>query len=83
MLSIRTTITTAASTTNGRIGAVQPQPFGVCADISGVTVSTLYSTAPNVIAHVPALSARSAERICCGVTSVFTAAPDEAAVSDP
>ncbi len=36
--SRRTTITTAASTTSGRIGAVHTQPSGVWEAISGVTV---------------------------------------------
>ncbi|MEU3494477.1 hypothetical protein ABZ747_13435 [Kitasatospora cineracea] len=35
----------------------------------------LYSTAPNVIAHVPKLNIRSAERVCCGVTNRLTAHP--------
>ncbi|MET9397785.1 hypothetical protein [Kitasatospora sp. NPDC002965] len=78
---MRTTITTAASTTSGRIGAVHPHPAGLCPDISGVTVSTLYRTAPNVIAHVPTDSARSAERICAGLIGAFIAAPEPGAVS--
>ncbi len=60
-------MTTAASTTMGRIGAVQPQPPGVTRSTSGVTVRTEKTTAPKVIAHVPADSVRSAERICSGV----------------
>jgi hypothetical protein len=36
--SSRTTMTTAASTTRGRIGAVQSHRSGVCAEASGVTV---------------------------------------------
>ncbi|MFD8596132.1 hypothetical protein ACFV1L_14115 [Kitasatospora sp. NPDC059646] len=35
----------------------------------------LYSTAPNVIVHVPKLRIFSAERICCGVTKALTARP--------
>ncbi|MDQ0309309.1 hypothetical protein J2S46_003865 [Kitasatospora herbaricolor] len=44
-------------------------------------MSTLYRTAPHVIVHVPALSARSAERICCGLTTALIATTARAAPS--
>ena len=59
-------MTTAASTTSGRIGAVHPHPSGVTRSTSGVTVKTENSTAPAVMPHVPADRARSADRICAG-----------------
>ncbi|MFI9327806.1 hypothetical protein ACIGZJ_09700 [Kitasatospora sp. NPDC052868] len=44
-------------------------------------MSTLYRTAPNVIVHVPTLSACSAERICEGLIEALPAARDRGAVS--
>ncbi|QHZ00356.1 hypothetical protein SSPS47_35225 (plasmid) [Streptomyces sp. S4.7] len=51
MASTRIEMTTATSTTSGRIGADHSQPVGVDASTSGVTVKTLNRMTPKTITH--------------------------------